>query len=246
MLGTVVNAAAVIFGSLIGLLLGRSLPQRLGDTIMKGLGLCVLYIGISGALKGSNTIVLIISVVLGAIIGEAADLDGCLKRLGGFIELKFTSRTAGKGVSADTGSIADQPDGRKSIAQGFVSASLLFCVGAMAIVGSLQSGLTGDHTTIYLKSALDFTAAIIFASQLGAGVILSSGFVFVYQGLIVLLAHWIAPFLSDAVIAEMTCAGSVLIIGLALNMLGLTKLRVMNYVPAIFVAAIAQAIYALF
>ncbi len=232
MLGTIVNAAAVIVGAFIGLLAGSALPERLGDTVMKGLGLCVLYIGIQGALKGSNTIVLIISVVLGALIGEGADLDGGLKRLGEYIESRF-ARTSGA------------VHGKKSIAQGFVSASLLFCVGAMAIVGSLQSGLTGDHTTIYLKSALDFTAAIIFASQLGAGVLLSSGLVFVYQGAIVLLSHWIAPFLSDAVIAEMTCAGSVIIIGLALNMLGITKLKIMNYVPAIFIAAVMQAVFSL-
>jgi Uncharacterized membrane protein, possible Na+ channel or pump len=240
MLGTIVNSAAVIVGALIGLLLGRALPVKLGDTIMKGLGLCVLYIGISGALKGSNTIVLIISIVLGALIGELADLDGKLRKLGEFFEARFGKHSSGEPDSSNPG------EEKKSIAQGFVSASLLFCVGAMAIVGSLQSGLTGDHTTIYLKSALDFTAAIIFASQLGAGVILSSGFVFVYQGAIVLLARWISPFLSDAVIAEMTCAGSVLIIGLALNMLGITKLKVMNYVPAIFVAAAAQAVFALF
>lgn len=242
MVGTLVNAAAVILGALIGLLLGHALPVKLGDTIMKGLGLCVLYIGISGALKGSNTIVLIISIILGALIGEAADLDGRLRQLGGFIEVRFGSKRR----PMPAGGTDAPKEEKKSLAQGFVSASLLFCVGAMAIVGSLQSGLTGDNTTIYLKSALDFTAAIIFASQLGAGVILSSGFVLIYQGAIVLLARWIAPFLSDAVIAEMTCAGSVLIIGLAFNMLGITKLKIMNYVPAIFVAAFAQAVYALF
>lgn len=239
MLGTVVNAVGVIIGSIIGLLLGRALPVRLGENIMKALGLCVMYIGISGALKGSNTLVLIISMIFGTLIGEAVDLDGLLHRLGKRIESQFGSKLP---------QTAGAPDGETSgsIAQGFVTASLVFCVGAMSIVGSLQSGLTGDHTTIFLKSALDFTAAIIFASQLGAGVALSSVIIFAYQGSIVLLSHWIAPFLSDAVIAEMTCAGSVLIIGIALNMLGITKLKVMNFVPAIFIAGAAQAVISLF
>ena len=230
MLGTLVNSAAIIVGTLIGLLIGRALPQRLGDTVMKGLALCTLYIGISGALKGGNTLVLIISIILGAIIGEALDLDDKINRLGKLIEGKFKKQE------------------KSSVAQGFVTSSLLFCVGAMAIVGSLQSGLTGDHTTIYLKSTLDFTAAIIFASQLGFGVLFSSVFVFVYQGSIVLLANWVAPLLSEPVIAEMTCAGSVIIIGLAVNMLGIStiKLKVMNYVPAIFIAAAVQAVYIAF
>lgn len=236
MLGTLVNAVAVVIGSFIGLLLGRALPARIGESVMKGLGLCILYIGISGALKGSNTLVLIISIVIGTIVGEAIDLDGLLHKLGEKVEARFGA------VQPVSGGEPDGPHSGK-IAQGFVTASLMFCVGAMSIVGSLQSGLTGDHTTIFIKSALDFTSAIIFASQLGIGVALSSVFILVYQGSIVLLSHWIAPFLSDPVIAEMTCAGSVLIIGIALNMLGITKLKVMNYVPAVFVAAIAQAIY---
>lgn len=237
MLGTFVNAVAVIIGALIGVLLGRALPSRIGDSVMKGLALCILYIGISGALKGSNTLVLIISMVLGIIIGEALDLDRLLQKLGERVEARL-----GGGLAA----ISDTSDGESprggKIAQGFVTASLMFCVGAMSIVGSLQSGLTGDHTTIFIKSALDFTSAIIFASQLGIGVALSSVFIIAYQGSIVLLSHWIAPLLSDPVIAEMTCAGSVIIIGIALNMLGITKLKVMNFVPTIFIAAIAQAV----
>ena len=125
-----------------------------------------------------------------------------------------------------------------SIAEGFVSASLLFCVGAMAIVGSLQAGLPGDYEMLYNKSMLDGVAAIIFASSFGVGVLLSAFFVFAYQGTITLLAQWIAPFLTDVVIAEMTCVGSVIIIGIALNMIGLTKFKLMNYVPAVFIPII--------
>ena len=218
MISAIVNAAAVIIGSCIGLLLKKGIPERLSDIMMKGLGLCTLYIGISGALEGENTIVLIISMVVGALIGEGIDLDDKLNRLGRFLENRFKTK-----------------DGNKvSIAEGFVTASLLFCVGAMTIVGSLQSGLTGDHEMIFAKSMLDFVAAIIFASSLGIGVIFSAVFVLVYQGAIVLLAQWLSPLLTDYTIGEMTCAGSVIIIALALNMLGITKMKVMNFVPAIF------------
>ena len=222
MLGTIVNAIAVIIGASIGMLLKKGIPQKLSDTMMKGLGLCTLYLGISGSLEGQNSLILIISMVVGALIGEGIDLDAKLNHFGSWIESKFKSK-----------------DGEKvSIAEGFVSASLLFCVGAMTIVGSLQSGLQGNHEMLFNKSMLDFVAAIIFASTMGVGVVLSAAFVFVYQGAITLAAQWLAPFLTDTIIAEMTCVGSVIIIGLALNMLGITKLKVMNYVPAIFVPII--------
>lgn len=216
MLGTIVNTAAILLGTLLGLLLKKGLPERFQDVIMKGLALCVLLIGISGALKGENTLIAILSIAIGAIIGEIIDLDRRLNNLGQLLEARFS-----KG------------DGEQTVARAFVMSSLLFCVGAMAIVGSLQSGLTGDHEMIYTKSMLDGISSIIFASSLGYGVVFSAVAVFVYQGAIVLLAQWIAPFLSDAVIAEMTCTGSLLIIALGLNMLGLTRIKVANYLPAL-------------
>lgn len=222
MLGTIVNTIAVICGATIGMLLKKGIPERLSDTLMKGLGLCALFLGISGSLKGENSLILIISMVVGALIGEGIDLEDKLNRLGKWLEGKFKSK-----------------DGKQvSIAEGFVTASLLFCVGAMTIVGSLQSGLQGNHEMLFNKSMLDFVAAIIFSSTLGIGVMFAAAFVFIYQGAITLAAQWIAPFLSERVIAEMTCVGSVIIIGLALNMLGITKLKVMNYVPAIFIPII--------
>ena len=216
MLGTIVNTAAILLGTLLGLLLKKGLPERFQDVIMKGLALCVLLIGFSGALKGENTLIAILSIAIGAIIGEIIDLDRRLNNLGQLLEARFS-----KG------------DGEQTVARAFVTSSLLFCVGAMAIVGSLQSGLTGDHEMIYTKSMLDGISSIIFASSLGYGVVFSAVAVFVYQGAIVLLAQWIAPFLSDAVIAEMTCTGSLLIIALGLNMLGLTRIKVANYLPAL-------------
>ncbi len=221
MLGTIVNAVAVIIGGAIGILLKRGLPEKISDTVMKGLALSTLYIGISGVLKGKNTIILIISIVLGVIIGEAVDLDDKLNSFGNFIERKFKSK-----------------DKNTSIAEGLVTASLLFCVGAMAVVGSLQSGLTGNNEILFTKSILDFVAAIIFASSLGVGVIFSSIFIFIYQGTLTLLAQFISPYLGEVVVAEMTCVGSLLIIALALNMMKVSKFKVMNYVPAIFLPVI--------
>lgn len=225
MLGTIVNTGVVILGGIIGLFLKKGLPDKLADTIMKGLGLCTIYIGITGVLKGQNTLIIILSIVVGAIIGEVVDFDKRLNQLGETIQNKMNHKF-----------------GQSSIAEGFVTSSLLFCVGAMAIVGSLQSGLTGNHEMLYTKSMLDFVAAIIFASSLGVGVIFSAVFVLVYQGSITLLAQWIAPLLTDDVIAEMTCVGSLLILGLGFNMLKMTKLKVMNYVPAIFLPIILYKI----
>ncbi|MCC8022797.1 MAG: DUF554 domain-containing protein [Clostridiales bacterium] len=218
MLGTLVNVAAVIVGGGIGLLLKKGLNERLSDLVMKGLALCVMYVGISGALEGENTLIAILSIAVGALIGGLPDLDKYLNRLGEKLEQRFKK----------------EGDDSSAFAQGFVAASLLFCVGAMSIVGSLQSGLTGDHTTIFTKSLLDFIAAIVLASSLGAGVLLSGAFVLVYQGGITLLAGTLSPLLSESTVNEMTCVGSLLIIGLALNMLGVTNLKLMNYVPAIF------------
>lgn len=222
MLGTIVNSTAIIAGALVGLLLKKGLPEKLSDALMKGTGLCTLFLGVSGSLKGENSLILILSMVVGIAIGEGIDLEDKLDRLGKWVERRIQAVAGAKN------------GGKVSIAEGFVSASLLFCVGAMAVLGSLQSGLLGDHTTLYNKAVLDFVIAIVFTTTLGIGVSLSAVSVFVYQGTITLLAHWMAPLLTDRVINEMTCVGSVIIIGLGLNMIGATKLRVMNCVPAVF------------
>jgi len=216
--GTIVNVIAVILGSSIGLILKKGIPQRFSDSVMKAVALCVLYIGIDGSLKGENTLITIISMVLGVLIGEFLRLDDGVNNLGKRLEDKVS-----KGKNSDG-----------NIARGFVTASLLFCVGAMTIVGSLESGISGNHEILFSKSLLDFISSIIFSASLGIGVMFSAIFVFVYQGAITLLAQFIGPYLGDVVIAEMTCVGSLLIIALGLNMLGLTKLKVMNYIPAVF------------
>ena len=217
MLGTLVNAGAIVVGSFLGLLLKKGLPEKITDAIMKGVALCVLYIGLDGCLEGDNALIAILSIVLGALVGTALDLDGRLSALGDYMERKLQA-------------------GGGSFSTAFVTASLLFCVGAMAVVGSLQSGLTGNHTMLYTKSMLDGISSVVFAATLGPGVLMAGVAVLLYQGAITLLAQALAPVLNDAVVAEMTCVGSLLIIGLGLNMLGVTKLKVMNYVPAVFVA----------
>ena len=220
MIGTLVNTLAAVVGGLLGSLLKKGIPERFADLVQKGLALCVLYIGIKGSLVGTNTLVTILSLVLGAILGELLNIDGAIERLGAWAQGKLS-----KG-------------GGSRLGEGFVTASLLFCVGSMSVVGSLQSGLTGNHETIFTKSMLDFVSAIILASSLGLGVCLSGAFVLVYQGAIVLLARWAAPVLSDYVVAEMSCAGSLLIVALGLNMLGIAKLKVANLLPAMFLPII--------
>lgn len=217
MLGTIVNTLAVAAGGAIGLLLKKGIPQKITDAVMQGLALCVIFMGVSGALEGSKTLAMIVAMALGAVVGTLLDLDGRLNKLGDTIEAKMG------------------PGGQGRIATGFVTASLLYCVGALAIVGSLQSGLTGDHSMLYTKSMLDFISSIVLCASLGVGVILSAVTLFLYQGVITLLAQALAPILTDVVIAEMTCVGSLLIIGMGLNMLGVTKIKIMNYVPAIFI-----------
>lgn len=220
MLGTVVNTAAVLAGGCIGLLLKKGLPERISDAIMGGVGLVVLYIGISGTLNGQNVLVAVLSIVVGGALGAWIDIDRGLNRLG---ERAQAALARGDGKA-----------GGSAFAQGFVSASLLFCVGAMAVVGSLQSGLTGDHSTLFAKSLIDGISAMVFASAMGAGVLLSAVAVLLYQGAITLLASFLSPVLSDAVVAEMTCVGSLLIVGIGLNLLGVTRLKLANYLPAVF------------
>ncbi len=220
-MGAVVNCLAIILGGSVGLFLKKGIPEKIGNTVVNGVALCVMLIGISGALKGNNTLITIISIAIGAVIGELIDIDALINRAAKSIEDKLNRK-----------------GGNVRFAKGFVTATLLFCVGAMAIVGSLDSGLTGDNTTLYTKSLLDGITAIIFAANFGVGVLASSVPILIYQGGITLLASLVAPLLSDVIIAEMTCVGSLLIIALSLNMLKITEIKVANYIPAIFIPII--------
>ncbi len=216
MLGTIVNAAAIAVGGLLGILLRKGIPESYKNTIMQGLGLCVFIIGLSGTFKSQNLLLLIFSIVLGSIIGEALAIEDKLERLGNWLE-----KNTGKGEG--------------TVAKGFVTASLIFCVGAMAIVGSLESGLTGNHETLFAKSLIDGISSIIFASTMGIGVVFSAIAVFAYQGFITVTAAFMKPFLIESVIAEMSAIGGLLIMGIALNILELKRIKVGNMLPAVLI-----------
>lgn len=213
--GVLVNVAAILIGGSLGLLLGKKVKEKLQKTMTQGLALCILLIGLSGALDGTDTIGAIICMVIGAVIGETLDIEARLDRLGQWVQGKMSGHGS-------------------NVAQGFVTSSLLFCVGAMAVVGSLDAGLRGQYDTLIAKSMLDGVSSLLFAATLGVGVLLSSVPILVYQGGIALLAGLLQPLLSESVVALMSGTGGLLIAGLGLNMLGVEKIRVGNLLPAIF------------
>lgn len=215
MLGTLINTGAIIVGAVLGLLMGKKLPQRLGDAVIQGFSLLVIFLGVSGAMAMQNAIVVILSIAIGTLIGEAIDIQKHMEHFAERIQQRFGSE-------------------ENNVATGMITATLLFCTGAMAILGALQGGLQGDHTMLMTKAVIDLISAIFLAASLGIGVLLSAAAVLVYQGSIVLLAMLVGPFLSTAVVTEMGAVGSLLLIGLGLNILGASKLRLMNYIPAIF------------
>ncbi len=230
MFSGVINAIGVICGGLHGTLIGKKLPAgggRMGESVLLGMGLCVLVIGISGSVQGEVALIPILAIALGTVLGELLDLDGKLHRLGEKAEKRFSR--GGKG------------EGKKGkFAEGFVTASLLFCVGAMAVVGSISAGLTGDYGTILSKTVIDTVTAVIFGTQFGVGVCFSAIPICLYQGGIALLAKAIAPFFENypGVITEINCCGSILIIGIAINMIFDKKIRIMNMLPAILFAGL--------
>lgn len=223
MLGTIVNTLAVIAGSTIGLIFHRGIPERISDAMMKGLGICTIFIGIDGAFQGENTLVMILSIVIGIVIGEGIDIDKHVNHGVQALENRFVRKKENQG---------------HTISEGIITSSLLFCVGSMTIVGCLNAGLKNDMTMLYTKSTLDLCSSMVFASTLGVGVLFSSAIVLVYQGGLTLLASLLAPLLTTVVINEMTCVGSLLIIITGLNLMGMTKIKLMNYLPAMFLPII--------
>lgn len=218
MIGTTVNFIAIVFGGLAGLLFGKAFPDKLKTTMIQGIGLTVIIIGLQMAIKTNNVLIVIASLVLGGLIGESIDIEARLADLGKYLEKKLSSKGEGNFTKA------------------FVTSSLIYCVGAMAIVGALEDGLKGNHSILYAKSALDGITAIIFSSSLGIGVIFSAIPVFLYQGGISLFAGLLQGLLSDAVVLEMSAVGGLLIFGIGINMLGIKEIKVGNLLPGIFVA----------
>lgn len=218
MLGVIINCITVIIGSVLGMTFKSFIPKKVTDGVMVGIGLCTVYIGVNGALSGENTLVLILSMAVGAIIGFILDIDGGINKFADFATRRFKKND---GVNA---------------AEGFVTACLIFCVGAMTLVGSIQAGVSGDNTMLITKAMLDLISSLALASTFGVGVLLSTVFVFVFQGGLVLISSLAGSFLSPAMQNEMICACSVMIIGLGLNIIGVTKIKVANFIPAMFIA----------
>lgn len=229
MLGVWVNSTAVILGGLAGTWLRGGIPEKYKNSINMGLALCVLVIGITGAITTQNMMLVILSIVIGTAAGEAINIEHHLDRVGSWAQNRFAKNDSG-------------------FSQGFINATLLFCIGSMAVVGSLEAGLQNKPDTLLAKSALDGVSAIIFASSMGPGVILSVIPLTIYQGGIALLAGLLGNFLPEAAILEMSATGSIMIIGLGLNMLGIMKdrIRVGNMLPALIIPAVYILISGLF
>ncbi|MFA9556252.1 DUF554 domain-containing protein [Evansella sp. AB-rgal1] len=223
LLGTLVNGLAIILGAWLGIKL-RHFSESMKDTVMKAIGLAVVVLGFTMALKGEQFLVVIVSLALGGVLGERWNLEGKLNELGNWMEKKMKKNSEGK------------------LAEGFVAATLLFVVGAMAIIGALDSGFRNDHSVLYTKSVLDGFSSIVFAATLGIGVMFSAIPVIVYQGAIALSATFIVQLIPEQVleqfISAITAVGGIMIIGIGLNLLGIPKIRIANLLPAIFITVI--------
>ena len=227
-LGTMVNCAAIIGGCAVGLILRKGFPEKWQETIMYGVDLCIFLIGLEMAQKSQNVILVIASIVIGSIIGEMLDINGKLNRFGAWVEKKMLgNRTQTSG----------------SFGKAFISASLVFCIGAMAIVGSIEEGLTGNHQILFAKAMLDCILSIIFGANMGAGVALSAVPVGLYQGSITLLAAWMQNLLTPDVIREVSATGGVLIMAIGIVQARLLPIRLANQIPALPVAILLVKIF---
>ncbi|WP_223553692.1 MULTISPECIES: DUF554 domain-containing protein [Lysinibacillus] len=231
LLGTLINALLIIAGALVGRIF-KNIPESMKSTVLSIIGLAVALLGIKMGFESDNFIILVISLVVGTVIGEWLDLDKQMNKLGQWVESLFSKKRT------DNNQI--------NIAEGFVTASLIFVVGSMAVIGALDSGLRNDHNVLITKGLIDGFTSIILASTLGIGVLLSSIPVFIYQGLIALFAGAISSFIPDRAlqmfITEMTAVGGVMIFAIGLNIAGLTKIKAANLLPGIVVVGVTVAI----
>lgn len=216
MLGVLINSIAVVIGSIIGLIFKNKISEKVSKPVMIGLGVCILYIGVSGSLVGENVVITICAIVLGVVVGTILKIDDTLNKFARKVEAKIKKE-----------------NNNESLAEGMVTATLLFCIGAMTVTGSISAGLTGDNSILITKAILDFVSSIMLAASLGKGVMLSGISLLISQGLLVILASVIAPYMSESIINEITCVGSLLIILIGTNMMGLTKVKVADFLPAI-------------
>lgn len=222
-IGTFINAGVIVAGGLIGMLLGNRLPERIRLIVFQGLGLCTLSIGMQMTFQTTNPLYMVGSILVGAVIGEALRLEDGLARAGEAVKRSLRS-------------------GNARFTDGFVAATLLFCIGSMAIIGPLQEGLEGDRTIVLTKSMLDFFAAIALGAAYGSGVMFSALPIIVYQGSITLFADVLRPWISDMLRAEITAVGGIMIVGIGINLLDLKKIRLSNLLPALVVVIIICAV----
>ena len=220
MLGVIVNVITVIIGSTIGLLFKKGIPERISKAVMTGIGLCTIYIGISGVIECKDPLTMIISIVLGVAIGTLFRIDDGINKIGAFISSKF--KKSGK---------------NSAVAEGFVTACLVFCIGAMTITGSIEAGLNNNNDILFTKSLLDLVSSAMLSVSLGVGVIFAALFVLVFQGGLVLLSQLLSGILTDpAIITSITSTGGLLILALGLNIIGVTKIKVADFLPAIVIS----------
>ncbi|MBA2174753.1 DUF554 domain-containing protein [Halobacillus locisalis] len=228
LLGTLVNGLCIVIGTLLGLFFTK-IPERYKETVMSGVGLAVMLIGLQMAFETDNIVIVLLSLLTGAIIGEAAHVEERLEYIGRWIERKFT-----------------KPDQTSTLAQGFITASLIFVIGALAVIGALDSGLRNDHEILITKAIIDGFISLVLTSTLGIGVIFSVIPVVLYEGSIALLAtqinRWIPQEMLDLFIVEMTATGGLLIVAIGLNLLKLTQIRVANLLPALLMVGVVLAI----
>ena len=243
MIGTIINIVAILLGGMLGMMFGIKFPDRVRQTVIAGLGLFTAVIGVQMFLNTNNPIIVLGALLLGGVLGEIGKIETRLSNLGRYLEKKFTREN-----------ITDIPDagefplesGSRFI-RGFLTSSLLFCIGPMAILGSIQDGLTGDYHLLAIKSVLDGFASLAFASSLGIGVLFSAFVVLTFQGGISLLAEQAQAIISDTMMDEMTAVGGILLLGLALSsLLEIKQIRVGNFLPSLLIAPFLVAVIAVF
>ena len=224
MIAVLVNCASVIAGSLVGLIFCKKINDNLSDIVCCGAGIVTMVIGFQMAFQYKSVVILALSLIMGGIIGTWLDIDGKILALGKFLETKFGKK--------------EGQSGKQNFAYAFLNASVLFCVGAMAVLGSFNAGINKDYTLIFTKSILDGFMAIVFAAAMGVGTAFSAITVFVYQGLLTLCSTWIAPYVTEEMLTELSAVGGAAIVMIGINLLKLRTIKTANYLPAIILAVV--------
>ena len=227
-MGVIINVIAIVIGTTIGLFLKRGMSEKMSSHIMQGLALITFIIGLKGALVDQDMILLIVSISLGGYLGEMMQLEENIRKFAEWVQDKLSKEGA-----------------QNQLAEGFVSAVLIFCVGAMAVMGSLEAGLRNNHGILITKALIDGFASIILTTTKGAGVMLSALAILLYEGGMMVLAQFVAPYLSESIVYAMSAVGSLLLVALGLNLLDLTKIKVMNFLPAMFLPIVLIPLFSL-